>query len=372
MPSSWSRIAVLLVPTLLVLAHALGFGTIELFQRLDDIYYDARLRLTMPRTLDERIVIVDIDERSLAAVGRWPWGRQVLAQLTHELMTRQQARAMAFDVSFPEPDGSSGYATLQRLARTVFAGDARFAQQVDALQATLDYDQVFAEALSGKPVVLGYYLTSDRGGYASGALPAPLLTVAQLGQRAAFVRYDGYGGNLPLLQDAAAGAGHMNPYSDVDGLIRRVPLLAQYHGALYPALSLALFRVLTDRPQVELAWAHGRLSALRLVQGTHEVDVPVSANGTTLIPYRGPAGPTGGSYRYYSAADVVQGKLAPGTLAGKVVLVGSTAPGLQDLRATPLSQAYPGVEIHANLLSGLLDGSIAHAPDYTLGFEVAE
>jgi adenylate cyclase len=378
MRRSWSRIAVLVLPALLVLGHALGIGKIDLFERLDQIYYDARLRATLPGTRDERIVIVDIDERSLAEVGRWPWGRQLLAKLTHELLVRQQARLVAFDIGFPEPDNSSGYGQLQRLAKGPFADQPRFAAQVEELRGTLDYDAIFAEAMAGKPVVLGYYFSSDRGGYRSGKLPPPVVAGEALGAHAGrFVRFDGYGANLPLFTDAAAASGHMNPYTDIDGLIRRVPVVAELDGALYASLSLAGFRLLTGQPRVAFDWAPARPGAaaapatLRLMQGDTAIPVPVSANGTVLIPYRGLPGPQGGSYAYVGAAQVLAGALAPGTLAGKIVLVGSTAPGLQDLRATPISQAYPGVEIHANLLSGLLDGTIAYEPAWATGYEVA-
>ena len=104
----WSRIAVTLVPLVFALLHAIGVLPIGVLQRLDDIIYDARLRATMPRTLDERIVIVDIDEKSLAEVGRWPWGRNRLAELVDELFDRQQVALLGFDVVFAEPDESSG------------------------------------------------------------------------------------------------------------------------------------------------------------------------------------------------------------------------------------------------------------------------
>jgi adenylate cyclase len=99
----WTRIAVTLIPLLFALLHASGAVPLGMLQRLDDVLYDVRLRATMPRTLDERIVIVDIDEKSLAEVGRWPWGRNRLAELTDELFDRQQAALLGFDVVFAEP-----------------------------------------------------------------------------------------------------------------------------------------------------------------------------------------------------------------------------------------------------------------------------
>src|SRR5215213_10291482 len=113
----WPRIAVTLVPLVFALLHAIGMLPIGVVQRLDDIIYDARLNATMPRTLDDRIVIVDIDEKSLAEVGRWPWGRNRLAAMVDELFDRQKVALLGFDVVFAEPDESSGLKRLRQLAQ---------------------------------------------------------------------------------------------------------------------------------------------------------------------------------------------------------------------------------------------------------------
>ena len=171
----WSRIAVTLIPLALALPHALGVMPIGMLQRLDDIIYDARLRWSMPETLDERIVIVDIDEKSLAEVGRWPWGRNRLAELVDELFERQKAALVGFDVVFAEPDDSSGLKQLPRLAQAELKDQSRFVERLNQLQVTLDYDAVFAKSLRPRPVVLGYYFTSDRDGRISGLLPEPVM-----------------------------------------------------------------------------------------------------------------------------------------------------------------------------------------------------
>ena len=177
----WSRIAATLIPLVFALLHALGVMPIGVLQRLDDIIYDARLRWTMPGTLDERIVIVDIDEKSLAEVGRWPWSRNRLAELVEELFERQKAVLVGFDVVFAEPDDSSGLKQLRRLAQAELKDQPGFAERLDQLQGTLDYDLAFARSLRQRPVVLGYYLTSDRDGRTSGLLPEPVMHQGALG-----------------------------------------------------------------------------------------------------------------------------------------------------------------------------------------------
>ena len=157
----WSRIAVTLIPLVFGLLHAIGVLPIGVLQRFDDIIYDARLRATMPRTLDDRVVIVDIDEKSLAEVGHWPWARNRVGELVDELYGRQKIALLGFDIVFAEADESSGLKQLQQLARTELRDQPGFADKVTQLQSSLDYDALFAKSLEQRRVVLGYYLTSE-------------------------------------------------------------------------------------------------------------------------------------------------------------------------------------------------------------------
>ena len=375
----WSRIAITLVPLAFALAHAVEALPVGFVDRLDAIIYDARLRATMPRTLDERIVIVDIDEKSLAEVGRWPWSRNHLARLVDELFERQQVAILGFDVLFAESDDSSGLQGLRQLARGALKDNAAFLAQLGALQVSLDYDARFARALRDRPVVLGYYFSGDRQGRSSGVLPAPVMTREALhGRPVRFTRWDGYGANIELLAKAAPVAGFFNLLPDPDGVVRSVPLIAQHEDAYYESLALAVFRMLTGSPVVEPGFAQEvflprrsqRVDHVRLRLGDRSLAVPVTEGVITLVPFRGPGGPQGGSYRYVSASDLLAERVAPGALRGKIVLLGTTAPGLLDLRVTPVGEAYAGVETHANLISGLLDGRIPVKPDWALGYDV--
>ena len=373
------RLLVAFLPMLLALLHASGAWRMPVLDRLDQIIYDIRLRATMPRTLDERVVIVDIDERSLEEVGHWPWGRDKLAQLTQELLERQQAAVLGFDVVFSEPDGSSGLRHLQRLAQGALRDVPGYGQALQKLAPKLDFDQRFAEVLRGQSVVLGYYFTSDRDGGARGQLPQPVVTRQQLmGQALRATAWNGHGSNIPSLAQAAPVAGFFNAMSDVDGVVRSLPLLAQYQGQYYESLALAVFRTLLGLPEVRPSFAAGGTQEWAAVQGIelHQDGrsqlIPTDDRLAVLVPYRGPGGQRGGSFSYVSASDVLRGKLPAAQLRDKVVLVGSTAPGLQDLRATPVGGAYPGVEAHANLIARFLDGQGPVQPDYALGFDLAQ
>ncbi|NML42694.1 adenylate/guanylate cyclase domain-containing protein [Ramlibacter sp. G-1-2-2] len=361
------------------LLHAMDILPIGVLQRLDNIIYDARLRASMPRTLDDRVVIVDIDEKSLAEVGRWPWGRNRLADLVDELFDRQKIAILGFDVVFAEPDDSSGLKRLRQLAQSELKEQPAFGEKLQQLQSTLDYDASFARALKDRPVVLGYYFTTDPRGRTSGVLPKPVMGPEALhGRPIKFTHWTGYGSNIQQLADAAPIAGFFNPMVDKDGVVRAVPLVAEYQDKYYESLALAMFRMMIGSPVVEPGFAQESLAGrnyqgldhIRLRLGERVRRIPVAEGVTTLVPFRGPGGVEGGSYRYVSASDVLSKRLPADSLKGKIVLVGTTAPGLLDLRVTPVGEAYAGVETHANLISGLMDDRIPIKPDWSLGYDL--
>lgn len=381
----WPRIAITLLPLLLALAHATGAWPLSALERLDRLIYDIRLRATMPRTLETRVVIVDVDDASLARQGQWPWARDKMAALTTELLSRQQAAVVGFDVMFLEPDRSSGLDRLRELAGGPLKGMPGLASEVERLAPSLDHDATFAEALKGRPVALGYYFTRTQPPRAKGQLPAaPVVSGDSFptdGNSDAPGTYgtswNGFGASLPALAQAAPVAGFLNTLvgANGDGVIRSVPLVARYEGdqaqpGYYESLALAVYRLANGAPAVHPAFVSGagapRLESLRL----GPLRVPVDRTASMRVPFRGPGGPDGGSFRYLSASDVLEGKLAPGELKDRIVLLGATAPGLQDLRATPVDAAFPGVEVHANVVSGLLDRRLLSVPDYAPGYEV--
>lgn len=365
------RIAPGLLLALVFLGHAAKLYQIPLLNTLDAFVFDARLRLTAQGGVDERIVILDIDERSLAEVGRWPWSRDTMAALVNELFDSYEITLLGFDVVFAEPDRSSGLASLDSMADGVLKNDATFQSALKSLRGELDFDKRFADALSNRRVVLGYYFTNMDQANRNGALPAPVLRREDFkGRRADFTSWSGFGGNLPEFQSKAINAGHFNPIVDFDGTSRRVPMLVEHDGKYYESLSLTMVRVLLGSPKVLPGYPEGEANSgpewLDLPAEQGVLRIPIDEYGASLIPYRGPQG----SFTYLSAADALKGRLKPEQLKGKIVLLGTTAPGLMDLRVTPVGSTYPGVEIHANLVAGMLDSSIKQKPSYVLGADV--
>lgn len=352
--------------------NAAKFYRLDFVDQLSAILYDYRMRLTMPRTLDERIVILDIDEKSLKEEGRWPWGRDRLALLMDKLFDKYAVAVVGFDVVFAERDESSGLKELQRLGQNQLKNDVSFQTILSQIQPQLEYDKLFADKIRNRNVVLGYYLTNKQNTSVSGVLPDPVFPPGTFkGHPVGFTIWNGYGANLPELQQAAT-SGHFNPLVDFDGRVRRVPMLVEYDGAYYESLSLAMVRTLLGHPKLLPGFAdvksggYAGLEWLELDVAGGKLKIPVDRDVSTFVPYRGKQG----SFRYISVTDVLHDRVDVSQLKDKIILVGTTAPGLMDMRATPVEEVYPGVEVHANMISGILDQNLKELPAYMLGAEV--
>ncbi len=358
----WLSVALLGV----LLAYSLHHVDIDPLRRLDAFLYDVRVRWFAHEAVNERIAIVDIDQRSLAEIGRWPWNRAVLAELIERIFETYDALLLGLDVILAEADESSGLAALERLARGRLRHDRAFRATLDELRPALDYDGRLAATIGRHPVILGFHLSAGAPAAKSGALPTALPAMAE--QAAQFSQWNGYGGNLPILQQAASGAGFLGAPVDRDGVTRRAWLLATCDGQVYAALALVMAQTLLGNPVWQLRFAErapwqmtgATIEAIELSAARGLLRIPVAAQAAVLLPFRGGEG----SFSYHSAADVLAGRLPADSLSGRIVLLGTTAPGLLDQRVTPVGEAFPGVEAHANLLAGLLDGRLLHVPDY--------
>ena len=371
------RIVFGLTVVLVFLVHAIREDyRIPVLEQIELLLYDARLRLTMPRTVDSRVVILDIDEKSLqerekGGEGHWPWPRDRLAFMLDKLFDTYGIAAVGFDAVFAERDESSGIRVLERLAEREFKGVKGFESALEKIKPQLSYDEIFAAKMKGRAVVLGYTFSSDEPALApkKGVLVSPVLPAAAFKSHSVrLLSFNGYTANLEELQRTAASAGHFNPFIDGDGITRRVPMLAEYNEGLYEPLSLAVVRLLLGSPPIKPVFLDEGLS--RDYVGVEELQVgslriPVDDRLTTLVPYRGQKG----SFKYISIVDVLNDRIDVAELKGKIALVGTTAPGLLDLRATPADAVYPGVEVHANLIAGILDQNIKQKPAYAAGAE---
>ena len=277
-----------------------------------------------------------------------------------------QVRSLGYDVLFAEPDTDPGVTALRGMAEKELRSDRQFQRIWKSLGPTLNFDQRFADSFEERKVVLGYVFAHGQDSQLN-VLPPPAAELpADFVGRLGLPQPQGFSGNLEVLQRSAWGGGFFdNPTIDIDGVFRRVPLLQEFDGKLYASLALAMVRASGSDPSVELILDtdsnYPFVDALRL----GDQIIPLAPLATVLVPYRGGAN----SFPYYSISDILEKKVPPEKLRGRIVLVGSSAPGLKDQRTTPLETTYPGVEVHANLIAGLLDNNIKRQPGWIIAVE---
>jgi adenylate cyclase len=305
-------------------------------------------QLIDPRVKSARpVTIVDIDEPSLAKFGQWPWPRTRIADMVANL-TRLGAVVIAFDVIFSEPD---------RLNPDAAADTFRNLDEAtrDKLRSLPSNDQVFADAMRRSRVVLGEsglpYVISELD------QTLPVTGLAMLGedpQRFMF-NFPGLLRNTPVLERAAGGRGLLTINPERDGIIRRVPMIMQAQGATMPSLTFEILRVVTGTDTIFIKSDKAGIKSI----GVKGLEVPTDRNGQIWVHFAhyDPS-------LYVSAADVLEGRVAPEKIARKLVLIGTSAVGLNDIKTTPISPAMPGVEIHAQVLEAALTKKLLSQPPY--------
>ncbi|QAU49559.1 CHASE2 domain-containing protein [Bradyrhizobium guangzhouense] len=300
------------------------------------------------------VTIVDIDDRSLAKLGQWPWPRTRIADLITDL-TNNGAVAIGFDVVFSEPD---------RLNPDLVASQMRYLDDVTRtrLRELPSNDQVLSEAIKRSRVVLGETGQSAITSEIDKTLPfTGVATVGEAGAERFLFEFPGLLRNVPIIEQVAAGRGLFTIRTERDGLIRRVPMIMRAQGQTMPSLSLEILRVVTGTPTLLVRTDKTGIRAIR-IKG---VEIPTDENGQLWVHYarHDPS-------IYVSAADVLDNTVSRGKLAGKLVLIGTSAVGLNDIKTTPVSRAMPGVEIHAQVLESVLTGAAISRPNYALGVEL--
>src|SRR5580693_1465882 len=300
------------------------------------------------------VVIVDIDEASLKAIGQWPWPRTTVADLVNRI-TQLGALAIGFDVIFAEPDRMS-----PAIAEQSFRGiDADTRAKLDSLPSN---DDVLADAIKHSHVVVGQVgspfpqpkvpgeATLQTGFAIRGPDPTPFL-----------VTFPGLLRNVPAIEEAAAGRGLFSINPERDGIIRRVPVIMEAQGALVPSLAMEMLRVVSHASAILVRVNEAGVQSVA-VPG---LEVPTDRNGQLWVHFN-----KHDPERYVSARDVLQGRVPPDRLRGRLVLIGTSATGLLDIKTTPLDPVIPGVEVHAQILESVLTQSTLLNPNYAIGAEL--
>ena len=353
----------LIVGAVIVGALALRIWDPSPVARLRAVVFDTYQQIR-PRAYDPSLPvrIVDIDEASLKAVGQWPWPRTVLAELVQKLK-ENGAAAVGFDMVFPEPDRLSPANAVQAWPKSDALKSLR--EEVEKLPSN---DSVFAEAIGQGPVVLGFIaapqgtsIPETKAGFANGGDDPRLYAP----------HYPGAAASLPELQDKASGTGSLNWLPEHDQIIRRVPMVIQVGDKLYPSFAADMLRqaqgastyiVKSSGANSETSFGeHTGIVKVRI--GDYEV--PTEASGQMWIRFTRQA-----KERYLPAWRVLNGEIGKEDIEGRLLIVGTSAAGLLDLRATPLEASVPGVELHAQAIEQILQGSFLQRPDFATPAEL--
>ncbi len=360
-----------LLITFVLLSNASGLFSFRVIETLENLAYDFRLQLTLPTHVDKKVVIIDIDEKSLGEIGQWPWERNVLAQIVDTLFEHYELNVLGFDIVFAEADEDPSDRILQQLASSPLSKDDHFKRILNNNQDQLQRDKRFAQSLDGRNTVLGIIFNSTDTELSKGKLPAPIPNFTQeVIDSFAFTEAAGYTANVEVLQDSASSAGFFdNPFIDEDGVFRRVPLLQAYQGKVYASLALEIIRTAVPDNTLRLGYGTSdEAGAIKSLEWVYIGDqaIPVDEHSAVMVPYIGPQK----TFDYIPAIDILNKKAAKDLLHNKLAIFGTSAAGLLDLRTTPLESTYPGVEVHANIIQGILDQTIMHRPEYMIGFEI--
>jgi adenylate cyclase len=347
-----------------VIAAAIAVRVLDPFfvQALRLISFDVYQRIA-PQRFDPALPVrvVDIDEASIAKIGQWPWPRTVMADLVRKLGAKG-ASAIAFDVMFPEADRTS----FEQVTKHLTPDQAARLQGV--ITGVPENDRVFAEALAQTPSVIGMTLTAgtNTGGYR----PKAGFAVAGDDPRPFIAGFSGETGNLPILTQAAKGIGALNWTPDRDQVLRRVSLIYRLGNQFVPSLAAEALRIALGASTFVLKSSNasgesalGRATGLNHVR-IGDIEVPTDASGAIWMKFR-----ASDPESFIPAWKVLAGEVPEDEISGRIMLVGTSAPGLLDLRATPIDPVQPGVEVISMMIEHIVSGQHLTRPDYAPAVE---
>jgi len=303
----------------------------QLRDRLEWTVYDLRLQATLTGDIAPHpsVIIIDIDEKSLAAEGHWPWPRAKLAQMM-ENMAAAGVVVTAFDIVFSEPEANAATSVLNVLADT--AVEQTFTDTLSIVAEQIDGDTIFTHSLHDKEVVMGFAFLDSEDKFGSLGPPLVVNNLADLGN-ATIPTSSGHLASIEKLQQAARYSGFFNASPDSDGLVRRSGIIYRHDGKIYPSLALEAIRLFYAVDEVAIKTTP--ISGVKPVEyvSLGFYDIPTDGSGAVLVPFRGPPY----SFHYIPATDVINGNVDPAILDRTIAFVGTSATGLSEIRPTPVS-----------------------------------
>jgi|WetSurMetagenome_2_1015567.scaffolds.fasta_scaffold03592_5 adenylate cyclase len=347
------------------LAIAFFFSAVALMEPqflklLNNKLYDSMLSAGARNYVSKIPVIIDIDEKSLAGYGQWPWPRYRLAKLLDEVR-EAGAASVSLDIIFAEPDRTSPAELKKQLRR-----DLNISMDLKNLPAkAIDNDRTLALALSQSPAVLGYKFTfGEESQQGPGCSPRPLKAAISRESEEAGPglphRASGIICNLPELSDAVSASGFLNVRPDADGTLRRAPLVIEYENNYYPSLALATLLKTGGPAGAALKISSHGLEAVIL----DNTSIPVDPQGNMLINF-----PKNRLFDRISASDILTGRFEKARLKGRIAIIGVSASGLGDLHTVPNGDLLPGAEAHATIIDNIILRDYVYSPGWIKGIE---
>ena len=325
---------------------------------------------------DSDVVLAVIDEESIDKEGKWIWPRSKMANLVKTL-SESGARVISFDIGFLEPDEKSVVKAIEDIEKNLTMLDAKNRSYLEALKRSSDNDRLLADAIAESKAkgVLGYFFQMEK--LHSGDFDEALLRIQQKNIQssryaqvkfhsekamdAPLIRAQVANANIASISQATPYSGFFNMFPDKDGVVRWIPAVIEYADEMYAPLSLMTLSAFKDSQPFVVVAEYG----VEKIQ-FDDINIPTDELGRIMINYRGDAK----SFKHIPVTDILSGKVAGSELKGKVVIVGATAIGIYDMRVTPFTSVFPGVEIHASIVDSVLRGEFLYHPTWAAVFDI--
>ena len=311
----------------------------QVIYTIDNKLHDLMFLLRGELPKSDNIVIVDVDNKSLASIGQWPWSRNTVAKLLNTL-TEAKAGVIGLDMVFAEPDKSSPHLLKEKFS--------------NIKQSLPNFDKILAQTLEHSPVVGGFVFTEEKTGEQNTPLiPASFIETGLKGSHA-LKESKGMVINTPIIQDALYSSGFFMIKTNEGGVIRSVPLISKYKHVIYPSLAFEMLRIYSGAKKVNIVGDEHGVAFIKM--GKYRI--PTENSGEFLVNFRGPKK----HFKYISASDILTQHFNPKDIKNKFILLGTSAPGLKDLRYIAFDSTFPGVEVHANVIDNILQGDFIEKP----------
>jgi len=361
---------------LIVLGTLLYLGDVPFLELMEKRTIDLRFTSRGNISHDSKIVLAVIDEKSVDKEGKWVWPRSKIADLVTRL-SDAGAKVISFDIVMSEPDETSPVKTIAEIEQNLSGLNAENKAYLADLKQSSDHDRMLVDAIrrSKAKVVLGYFFQMEQEH--TGDYDAVLAEQQQESIRPSrydLVRYQSgtalgvplfealvANGNIPAISSATGYSGFFNMFPDIDGVVRWIPAVLKYREDMYAPLSLMTLSAYLDAPASPVVADYG----FEKVQ-IGKIAIPTDELGRIMINYRGDTK----TFKHISITDILHGKVPDEELENKIVMVGATAVGIYDMRVTPFSSVFPGIEIHANIVDSVLSKDFLFQPGWAAIFDI--